>query len=62
MNEITENDARVERATVGQPDSTDGDYVNWKRRKVADSLKEMDQFEDQLLTEEDVWRKFGLKD
>lgn len=47
--------------TTEQPESTDPDYLAWKRRQIEEALAHADAFPDDVLTEEEVWKKRGLE-
>ncbi|NBC31593.1 MAG: hypothetical protein GVY13_02840 [Alphaproteobacteria bacterium] len=60
MADPAETSIPFEELVTEQPESADPDYLAWKRRKIEAALKDMDENPDDLLTEEEVWKHFGL--
>jgi len=48
---------------VTEPESTDPEYLAWKRprSKRPSTIKHADEHPDDFLTEQEVWRHFGLE-
>lgn len=45
---------------ITEPESTAPEYLAWKKAKIAATIKHMDEHPDDFLTEQEVWRHFGL--
>ena len=46
---------------VVKAESSDPEYLAWKRREIEAALKEADEHPEDFMTQEEVWRKFGLE-
>ena len=51
--------ARIE-MTSQQPDSTDPAYLAWKKAKIRAAIKAADEKPDDVVTQEGMWKMFGL--
>lgn len=43
-----------------EPESSDPEYLAWKKAKIEAAIKEADAFPEDTLTEAEVWQKHGL--
>ena len=55
-------DAKItpDEATKPGPDSRDPGYLAWKEAKIRAALQRANEKPDEGLTEEEIWKKFGL--
>lgn len=60
MADTKHRDIPFEELVTEQPESTDPAYLDWKRKKVEATLKHLEEHPEDVLSEEDVWRKHGL--
>ncbi|NBC33778.1 MAG: hypothetical protein GVY13_13980 [Alphaproteobacteria bacterium] len=61
MADVNMADLTLEELTREQPESTDPEYLAWKRRQIEEAVAHADAFPDDVLTEEEVWKKRGLE-
>ena len=45
---------------ITEPESTAPEYLAWKKAKIEAAIKHADEHPDDFLTEQEVWRHFGL--
>ena len=61
MVDLKHTNISIEEMVREQPDSDDPNYLAWKRRQILEAIEHADRFPDDVLTEEEVWKKRGLE-
>ena len=57
----TEDRARSTLDAVSpEPESSDPAYLAWKKAKIKAAIKEADQAPDDVLSQQEIWKKLGL--
>ena len=46
---------------VTRPESTDPEYLAWKKAKIEAAIKHADEHPDDYLTMGEVWKRLGLE-
>ena len=47
-------------AVSPEPEASDPAYLAWKKAKIKAAIKEADQAPDDVLSEQEIWKKLGL--
>lgn len=53
--------AESEKTDITEPESTDPEYLAWKKAKIEAAIKFADENPSARLTQEEVWRRLGLE-
>ena len=53
-------DSSLTEAAPEQPESSDPDYLAWKKAKVRAALREADEAPTDVVSQDEVWKKLGV--
>ncbi len=60
MSDANQEPLTIEDATMPGPESTDPDYLAWRDARVRSAIAEADANPDDVLTQDEMWKKFRL--
>ena len=60
MSDTRDKHYSIDKLVTQQPESTDPAYLAWKKKKIRSAIKRADDNPDDVLTEKQIWNKFGL--
>jgi hypothetical protein len=60
MTNVAERGFPADDLLIERPESTAPDYLAWKHDKIAAAIRHADDNPDDFVSEEEVWKTFGL--